>query len=149
MTVNTVGTTGTGLKGEYFTGLDFTGLALTRTDARIDFNWGAASPGAGVPAGTFGVRWTGKVEAPATEQVVFCAGADDGIRVRINGAVVVENYYDHAFQTTCGSVALTAGQKYTIAIDYYSKGAPAAAKLEWWYPSGSYEVVPMRYLFPQ
>lgn len=149
VTVNPPGGAGNGLKGDYFTNLDFTGLAFTRTDAVIDLDWGSASPGGSLPANRFAVRWSGQIQAPTTEEYVFCAGSDDGIRVRINGAVIVDNYYDHAFQTSCGTVNMTAGQKVAITVDYYNNGAPGAAKLQWWYPSGNFEVVPTSRLFPQ
>ena len=54
-----------GLKGEYFDNIDFTGTpAFTRVDQQVDFDWNAASPGAGLSASAFGVRWTGTITAP-------------------------------------------------------------------------------------
>ena len=55
-----------GLKGEYFANPNFSGTAvLTRIDKQIDFDWNAASPGPGVPATNFSVRWTGVFMPPA------------------------------------------------------------------------------------
>ena len=39
----TIGT-GNGLRGEYYDNIDFTNLALARTDATIDFDWASGSP---------------------------------------------------------------------------------------------------------
>jgi hypothetical protein len=45
--------------GEYFNNITLTGVpALTRWDDRINFNFGGGSPGAGVAADRFSVRWT-------------------------------------------------------------------------------------------
>ena len=62
----TQGSQENGLKGEYFANPDFSGTpALTRVDKQIDFDWDAASPGPGVPARNFSVRWTGFFKPPA------------------------------------------------------------------------------------
>jgi beta-glucosidase len=54
-----------GLRGEYFSASDFTGKpVLTRVDPQIDFDWNSASPAPGIPANSFGVRWTGTITAP-------------------------------------------------------------------------------------
>jgi beta-glucosidase len=59
------GSTELGLTGKYFNNSAFTGEpVLTRIDKQVDFNWSAASPGPGVPANDFGVRWTGTIAVP-------------------------------------------------------------------------------------
>ena len=60
---------GTGLAAQYFTGTAFDRSVLQRTDARVNFDWGTGSPGTGLPVDGFSVRWTGQVEAPATDEV--------------------------------------------------------------------------------
>jgi len=55
-----------GLDAEYFTDASLTGKPVfTRTDRQIDFDWNGASPGAGVPAAAFAVRWSGTISVPA------------------------------------------------------------------------------------
>ncbi len=55
-----------GLRGEYFASADMSGKpVLTRVDPQIDFDWNSASPALGIPAGSFGVRWSGTITAPA------------------------------------------------------------------------------------
>jgi beta-glucosidase len=54
-----------GLRGEYFGAAEFGGKpVLTRVDPQIDFDWNSASPAPGIPAKSFGVRWTGTITAP-------------------------------------------------------------------------------------
>ncbi len=61
-----------GLKGEYFGNVNFSGsAAFTRVDPQIDFDWNAASPGSGVPAKSFSVRWSGTLSAPAPGDYSF------------------------------------------------------------------------------
>jgi beta-glucosidase len=61
-----------GLTGEYFNDTSFQSPpVLRRIDKRIDFDWNAASPANNVDAMTFGVRWTGVIEAPAPGDYEF------------------------------------------------------------------------------
>src|SRR5437868_1939721 len=54
-----------GLQGEYFNNRELKGTpALVRTDAQVNFDWGAMSPAPQVAADNFSVRWTGKLVAP-------------------------------------------------------------------------------------
>jgi len=141
-------TAGTGLAAQYFDGIDFQALKLTRVDAKIDFAWNTAGPGSGVNASRYSVRWTGQLEAPITGDIVVCGTSDDGMRVKVNGAEVVSSFYDHALLTSCGNVRVEQGQRYPMQVDYYNNGATGTARLQWWYPGlGGLDVVPTRFLF--
>ena len=97
-------------------------LALTRVDPTVNFNWGTAAPAAGVSADNFSVRWTGRVEAPVTGNYRFTTVSYDGIRLWVNGQLVINNWTDHATTTnTSAAIALTAGVKYTITLEFYEK----------------------------
>ncbi|WP_425291094.1 PA14 domain-containing protein [Spirosoma linguale] len=142
---------GTGLTGTYFNNVTLTAPAsLTRTDATVNFDWGTGSPAAGtIGTDNFSVRWTGQVEAPVTGNYTFSTTSDDGVRLWVNGAQVINNWTVHA-PTTNNSpvVALTAGQRYTIQMEYYDGGAGAVAKLLWAYPGQTQQPVPQSYLYP-
>ena len=61
-----------GLKAEYFASDNFEGKpVVTRVDRQIDFDWNSASPGVGVPANTFAVRWTGVTAVPEAGEYDF------------------------------------------------------------------------------
>ena len=75
---------GSGLTGQYFFNDNFTGLADTRTEA-VAQNWGTASPGSGIDADTFSVRWTGQVQPQYTEHYTFTALSDEAVRVWVDG----------------------------------------------------------------
>src|SRR5205814_5899048 len=47
-----------GLNAEYFANVNFSGSpVLKRVDGNVDFEWNNVSPGPGVPAGNYSVRW--------------------------------------------------------------------------------------------
>ena len=147
------GGTGTGLRGEYFNNKTLTGTAaLTRTDSTVNFAW-TGSPGTGVNADNFSVRWTGQVEAPTTGSYTFQTVSDDGVRVWLtNGSEtqVINNWTDHAPTTNNSSaVSLTGGTKYTIRMEFYEATGGAEARLRWQTPgSTSFVAVPQGRLYP-
>jgi len=62
----------TGLKGEYFSNVDFAGApSMTRVDEQVEFDWNSASPDNSVDASHFGVRWTGTIEVPIAGDYEF------------------------------------------------------------------------------
>jgi hypothetical protein len=155
VTVNPAPITGTGLTGRYYndpsTGATkFTTLVRTRTDARVNFDWLSGSPIPGVvQTNNFSVRWTGQVQAPVSGNYTFSTVSDDGVRLWVNGVLRINNWTDHAPTTnTSAAVALTAGVKYSIVMEYYERGGGAVARLRWAYPGQATQVIPQSRLFP-
>jgi hypothetical protein len=154
VTVNPAGT-GTGLTARYYndpsTGATkFTTLVRTRTDATVNFDWLSGSPIPGVvKTDNFSVRWTGQVQAPVTGNYTFSTVSDDGVRLWVNGVLRINNWTDHAPTTnTSAPVALTAGVKYSIVMEYYERGGGAVARLRWAYPGQGTQAIPQSRLFP-
>jgi large repetitive protein len=144
---------GTGLTGRYYndpgTGAHFGTLALTRTDATVNFDWGSGSPGTGVASDNFSARWTGQVQAPVTGSYTFSTVSDDGVRLWVNGQLVINNWTDHAPTTNASAtIALTAGVKYAVTMEFYERAGGAVAKLLWAYPGQTQTVIPKSQLFP-
>jgi len=142
------GGTGTGLKGEYFDNSDLTGLAVTRTDATVNFNWGSGSPDPAIGSETFSARWTGQVEAAYSETYTFYTNTDDGVRLWVNNQLLIDKWVNQAPTEWSGSIALTAGQKVDIKMEYYENTAGANASLSWSSPSQSKQIVPQNRLYP-
>jgi beta-glucosidase len=140
-----------GLKGEYFANPDFAGAAaLTRIDKQIDFDWDAASPGPGVPATNFSVRWTGTFTPPAPGKYrlsirrLGCWRCGDAIAYTIwfDGRQIYSSQAESA-QTTPGNpgaapeVDLADTAPHALRIDYVYK-APrfgAGLTLDWQPPA--------------
>jgi hypothetical protein len=135
---------GGGIKAEYFQGMALgTTPAVTRTDPQIDFNWG--DPGGPDPAvgdDQFSARWTGEVEAAFTETYTFYTNSDDGVRLWIEGQLLVNNWTNHAPTENKGTIDLVAGQTYSLQMEYYEDGGGAVAELRWSSPRTPKQVVP-------
>jgi hypothetical protein len=124
-------------------------LVLTRTDASVNFAWDRAAPAAGVQSDNFSVRWTGQLLAPATGTYTFSTTSDDGVRVWVNGQRIINNWNDHGSTVdTSPGIALTAGVRYTIRVDYYERFGIAQIQLRWTPPGQPESVIPVTQLFP-
>jgi hypothetical protein len=123
-------------KAEYYgnTALDGT-PAVVRNDAEIDFDWGAASPASGVPANNFGVRWS-RSQSFAEGNYRFLAPADDGIRLWVDGILVIDQWHDSTLNTYSGYMWLTGGA-HDLRVDYYEGSGDAHVHL-WWERSESF-----------
>src|SRR5215211_5582218 len=109
---------GSGLTAQYFHNADFTGLAGTRTEA-ISHDWGASSPGFGIDADSFSVRWTGQVEPAFSQTYTFRVLSDEGVRLCVNGQLLIDDWESHTARTRTGTIELVAGQRYDIRLDYF------------------------------
>jgi hypothetical protein len=145
---------GSGLTGAYFTNHTsanpFTGSpVLVQTNATINFNWGTVGPSPVVGKTNFTVRWTGLVQPQFNETYNFYTVADDGVRLYINGQLLINDWVDKTAATTnSGSISLAAQQLYNIELDYYQKTNNASVVLSWSSPSTPQEIVPQTQLYP-
>jgi hypothetical protein len=103
---------------------------LLRAEANIDYNWGNGSPAPGtVNTDNFSVRWTRYIDVtPGT--YVFTATADDGIRVWVDDALIIDQWYERPATTYTAEKSLSAGH-HLITVEYFEKGGFAVARLQW------------------
>ena len=140
---------GGGIRGDYYRGMNFENFVLTRTDTRIDFDWG--DPGGPDPAlgdDNFSCRWTGEVEAAFTETYTFYARADDGVRLWVNGQKLVDAWVDQSATEYKGTIDMVAGNTYGIVMEMYENGGDALAELRWSSPSTPKQFVPRAAMAP-
>jgi CubicO group peptidase (beta-lactamase class C family) len=141
-----VSAAGTGLLGEYYDNKDLTVFKATRIDPTINFSWGLKSPDPVVGTDTFSVRWTGQVEARFSEIYKFYTFTDDGVRLWINGQLIINQWIDQKKENS-GSITLVAGQRYNIKMEFYENGSGATAQLSWSSPSQSKQIIPQSQLY--
>jgi PA14 domain/Fibronectin type III domain len=140
---------GNGLAATYFDRIDLTGPTVTRTDSTVNFYW-PGSPATGIDGDTFSARWIGQVQAVETGAYQFRTRSDDGVRLWLNGALIVDNWTDHAETiNTSAAVTLTAGTKYDIRLEFYDNMGGALMRLQWRRPGQSgFTAIPQSQLFP-
>lgn len=133
----------TGLTGEYFNNMELSGKAvLVRNDNKIDFNWHGDSPSSGIGEDAFSVRWSGKIKPVYNEKYTFITSSDDGVRVWIDGKLVIDSWKKQSGVSREGSIVLEAGSSYDIKVEYYENSGDASIRLMWKSPSQKQAVIP-------
>jgi hypothetical protein len=145
---------GVGLVSQYFanhtSANPFSGTpTLVQTNATINFNWGASGPTAAVGSNNFTVLWTGCVQPQYNETYDFITMADDGVRLYVNGQLLINDWVDKTNATSdTNSITLVAQQLYNLELDYYEKTNNASVSLLWSSPSTPLATIPQTQLFP-
>jgi hypothetical protein len=140
--------TGTGLAGAYFNNANFTNQSFSRTDSTVNFNWGEGSPDPRIADTSFSIRWTGQIQPQYSQTYTFYIVSDDGIRLWVNNQLIINNWTDHPPTENSGTIALVAGIKYDIKLEYYENSGGAVAQLAWSSSSQPKQIIPQVRLYP-
>ena len=129
-----VGKDGMGLMGSYYVGRDFEQFVFQRADSNINFIWTGSLPGPLMPPKQpFSVRWTGELVSSYTEPYTIMTGSDDGVRLYLNGNLIIDNWTVHAVTEDTATVNLVANQPNDITVEYFEKNGMSneIIKLYW------------------
>lgn len=125
-----------GLLGEYFDNKELKGEPkLRRVDKNIEFRWGGDKPAEGFGVDNFSIRWTSKLKPAVSGTYEITAASDDGIRLFIDGKLVIDHWSDHAVEARMAKINLEAGKNYDVKVEYYESGGDAVALLGWTKPN--------------
>lgn len=122
--------------GEYFNNPTLNGSPLvTRVDPDINFDWGTGAPMQYMPSNRFSVRWTRRL--PFEEGVYrFFARSDDGVRVWVDGRLVIDEWHTVQDRTYQADVALTTGL-HDFRVEYFEEIQLANVSF-WWDQQGAF-----------
>jgi hypothetical protein len=90
----------------------------------------------------------GELEAPLTESFTLITTSDDGVRLWLDGRLLIDNWTNHSATDDRARVDLIAGQVYALRMEYYEDGGGAAARLSWQSPTIARQVIPAGPLQP-
>jgi hypothetical protein len=124
-----VSTPSRGWRGEYYANrwLNHPPV-LIRDDTSLGFNWSDGSPANGLPADNFSVRWTRTFHfEPGSYR--FITTTDDGVRLWVNGHLLIDQWHDQALTPHNGTIYLSGDVP--IKMEYYEHGGLASAWLTW------------------
>lgn len=96
--------------------------------------------------GNFAARWTGRIDPPVTGTFRLTTVSDDGVRLWLDGKLLIENWTDHAPTEDHATVELVAGRPAEVKLEYYQGRGGSAARLKWTRPDGTSEVIPAEHL---
>jgi YVTN family beta-propeller protein len=131
-----------GLSGDYYAGDNFESYAFTRVDPAINFSWPWETLAPGYPADHFSIRWTGQILPQITGTYTFFTSADDGVRLWVNGQLLVDNWENQGVTERQGTIALTAGVPADIRLEFFDSEWGASVKLEWQTTGLTRQVIP-------
>ena len=155
---------GGGLSADYYENVWFFYTpVMTRVDAQVNFDWGEGSitPAA---ADYVSVRWAGLLLPRYTEQYTLYVDADDGVRLWVDNAQLVDRWESGA-NMTAAKMVLKANIFYRIKLEYNNTrprftrvqtltssrykdvSGPAKVALYWSSPSIVKEVIPASQLY--
>ncbi len=145
---------GTGLQAEYFSNQSPTSgfpstATLVNTAATVNFDWGGGSPSATISSDLFKARFKGYVQSLDSGSYTFYVTADDGIRLWINGQLLIDKWIDQSATEYSTTVTFAKCTKDSIRIEYYENGGDAVCKLEWSGPTFARQVIPTSQLYTQ
>jgi hypothetical protein len=118
-------------KGVYWADTDLRGNpSLIRDDGWIDFNWGAGSPGAGIPGDRFSARWTRAL--PFAEGLYrFTIHVDDGVRLWVDERLLIDDWRGGAKRELVTDYVLAGTGPHALQLEYYEDIGLARVHLNW------------------
>jgi hypothetical protein len=81
--------------------------------------------------GQFSVRWTGLLSAPKAGEYTLITASNDGVRVWLNGDLVIDNWTEHSLMEDRAPVVLPAGQPVPLKVEFFYAGGQMAMQLFW------------------
>ncbi len=119
---------GHGLKGRYFRGEKFEHQVLERVDPQIDFFW--LDDGPDPLKDHFSVRWEGWLKAPVPGDYQLAVVCDDGVRLWLDGKLLIDDWQNHSPMTGTVKVRMT-DKPARLLIEYFQAGGTAVVTLQW------------------
>lgn len=121
-----------GLHAEYFANSDLSGTPKTvKVDPQVQFEWGDGSP-EGLPKDRFSVRWTGRIgPIPASGNYQFVTESDDGVRLWVDGKLLIDRWTPMGRTQLMDSLQLEAAKSYDVKLEYYELTGEAVCQLKW------------------
>jgi hypothetical protein len=118
-------------RAEYYNNRDLSGSPtfVQCEDWPINHDWGSGGPGNGVGNDNFSARWTGRAPI-AAGTYTFIGGADDGIRVWLDGNLIIDQWHDQGYTEYRVTRSVSAGD-HDVKVEYYENGGAARVFFKW------------------
>jgi len=119
-----------GWQAEYGKG-DAPRALLKRTEAAIDWDWGATPPAPELDADQFWAHWSGVLVPPESDDYVFHLDAADGARFFLNGLLLADCYNSGPDKLDTPPLHLEKGKRYLATLDFTSHFGQSRCALLW------------------
>ncbi len=108
-----------GWNAQYWNTPDLSGSSVVeRPEANLDYNWGWNPPAPGVHNVNWSARWTRTFYMTAGTYRIT-AKVDDGVRVYIDGVLVIDSWQVQAVNTYQRDVLIQTSGNHTFTVEYF------------------------------
>ena len=121
-----------------------------RVDPEVDFRWTHSPPVSSLNPDSYGVCWSGEIEAQFSELYTIALGCrrEDWVRVWINDQLIIDGWRTwHADTLFKGNIQMVAGQHYLIRVEMFNNLGRGRVQLFWNSPSTPRQVIPQSQLY--
>ena len=123
-----------GLKAEYYSGREFKGTPVVRSDQWINFEPSNQAPDPQLPESPLSIRWTGVLNPAVSGSYVLSFQYDDGGRLILDGDTLVDHLKGSGMHTHLDTLKLVSGHEYKLCVEYNDDKDYALARLSWRVP---------------
>ncbi|CAN5570437.1 hypothetical protein BH10PLA1_BH10PLA1_01060 [soil metagenome] len=145
------------LSGTYFQGEAFEDKKLERRDEVLSFAWDKVKregvganvqkdPIPGLEMDHFSARWEGSLLTESAGKYRLQLRADDGMRMWVDGKLVIDDWASRKAATKTVTVNLPAAKKVPIKVEYFQDLHDALIELRWQPPAAKNEFTRKVYL---
>jgi predicted phage baseplate assembly protein len=140
---------GSGLEGRYFNDSAFGKLIFTRTDHRVDFDFGSGTPDPAVTSLVYSIRWDGWVSAPTSGLYTFYTLSPNAVRLWVNNLLLINSWISPNPAEQSADINLRAGLKYDIKVEFLHTTGEASIQLSWAGAGIAKQLIPSANLYPR
>jgi len=126
-----------GLKAEYFDNKELKGTPVVRTEEWINFEPANQAPDPFLPKSPLSIRWTGKLKPAVSGRYTFSLMSDEGVRLSLDGKMLIDQWGGHAIRTDTAVIDLEAGKTYDLRAEYWDNRDYAVCRLQWRVPEAA------------
>ena len=128
-----------GIAVKYFDGEKFDKFASERVEPVVDQTW-PGPPLEDMPAGlreatSFSTQWAGSITMPEDGEYEIGAEGDDGVRLWLDGKLVVDDWGTHGMRWKSQQLTFKKGQKVGVRIEHFQGNGGRGLRLGWKTPS--------------
>jgi len=114
----------------FYKGIDLEGIPRVRTKvSSIKYDWGNSRPFHRIPYDNFSARWKGRFLF-AEGEYEFRVNADEGIRLMLDGKLIMDHWNDRQKDVYSTQVALGTGT-HLIEVEYFDSKGNAYLDVNW------------------
>ncbi len=115
----------------YWNNTDLAGApVLVREEDDLRHDWDVGSPAPRVPANRFSARWTRYIDVNVAGTYRFTVTSDDGVRLWVDGELILDEWQIQADVTFTADKYLTEGA-HRVRVEYFESTGAAMIELDW------------------